>query len=214
MPKKMLQPTDELMFRVGRAFLDFGYGELSMTGLARACGFTQRALYYYFSNKEEAFRASIEHRNRQAVNVAFAAAAGVREKGGSVLDIVSTIMDVRYGETRRALNVSPHTVELNAEAFRRCRDIMIESALAFQADLEEMIVGFCDAGLLRMRDDISTKDLAQALADGARGVNQALPTIPSEGLTQRYRGMCQLVLYGAATPPGEKPARKSRKDPA
>ena len=60
MAKKMITPGHELLLRVNKAFLDHGYAGLSMVGLARECGFTQRALYYYFSNKEEAFRASIQ----------------------------------------------------------------------------------------------------------------------------------------------------------
>ena len=59
MSKKMTKPSPDLLTQVNQAFLDHGYGGLSMVALARACGFTQRALYYYFSNKEDAFRAMI-----------------------------------------------------------------------------------------------------------------------------------------------------------
>lgn len=55
----MIKPGPDLLQRVSEAFLDHGYGGLSMVMMARACGFTQRALYYYFSNKEDAFRAMI-----------------------------------------------------------------------------------------------------------------------------------------------------------
>jgi AcrR family transcriptional regulator len=34
------------MQRVHQTFLDYGYSGLSMVTMAKACGFTQRALYY------------------------------------------------------------------------------------------------------------------------------------------------------------------------
>jgi AcrR family transcriptional regulator len=51
MSKGMIKPGPELLQRVTQAFLDYGYSGLSMVTMAKACGFTQRALYYYFSNK-------------------------------------------------------------------------------------------------------------------------------------------------------------------
>jgi AcrR family transcriptional regulator len=59
MSKTMLKPGPDLMQRVHQTFLDYGYSGLSMVTMAKACGFTQRALYYYFNNKEAAFRAVI-----------------------------------------------------------------------------------------------------------------------------------------------------------
>jgi hypothetical protein len=40
--------------------------------------------------------------------------------------------------------------------------------------------------------------MAEALANGARGVNQRLPPIPPKDLAARYREMCQFILYGGA----------------
>ena len=62
MSKKMIKPGPDLLKQVNQAFLDHGYSGLSMVALARICGFTQRALYYYFSNKEDAFRAMMAFR--------------------------------------------------------------------------------------------------------------------------------------------------------
>lgn len=196
-----MKPGKELMARVRQAFLDFGYGELSMVGMARACGFTRRALYNYFSSKEEAFRASIRYENEEAILSGLAAGQRVRRHGGSALDILAEIMNVRYGFTRRSLNVSPHTVELNAEAFRRCRDIMIEVAVGFQREIETLIVDLDAEGMLRLNGAFTPAQMAQMLADGARAVNQGLPPIPSEELAGRYRAMCQGLLYGMAEQP-------------
>ena len=200
MAKKMITPGHDLLVRVNQAFLDNGYSGLSMVGLARICGFTQRALYYYFSNKEEAFRAAIKHRNEQAIETALAAGHALRESGGTALDILAEVIDHRYGETRRTLALSPHVVELNAEAFRRCRDIMIQSAIDFQARLEQLIDDLNARKLLAVKGKFNASVIAQALADGGRAVSQALPPIPADEFTARYRRACEISLYGCATP--------------
>jgi AcrR family transcriptional regulator len=202
--KKMIKPGRDLLTRVNQAFLDHGYSGLSMVVLARACGFTQRALYYYFSNKEEAFRAGIADRNDELVDLALTAGKAVRAKGGSALDILAEIMDVRYGETRRILTRSPHTVELNAEAFKRCRDLMIRSAVAFQAELENLIVDLQNSKKLKLNGHFTAAQIAQALADGGRAVNQSLPPIAAEDFSGRYRQMCEMVLYGCAAMPKQR----------
>jgi AcrR family transcriptional regulator len=202
--KKMIKPGRDLLTRVNQAFLDYGYSGLSMVVLARACGFTQRALYYYFSNKEEAFRAGIADRNDELVDLALKAGKAVRANGGSALDILAEILDVRYGETRRILTRSPHTVELNAEAFKRSRDLMIQSAVTFQTELENLIVDLQHNKMLKLNGRFTAAQIAQALADGGRAVNQSLPPIAAEDFSGRYRQMCEMVLYGCAALPRSK----------
>lgn len=201
MSKTMIKPQPDLLQRVSQAFLDYGYSGLSMVTMAKVCGFTQRALYYYFSNKEAAFRAMIQFRNDEAVEMAREAGKAVRANGGSALDIIAEILDVRYGNTRRRVSASPHIVELNAEAFRRCRDDMIRSAIAFQADLEDLIVDLGKSRILTLNGRFTAAQLAQGLADGGRAVNQALPPVASEDFSARYRQMCEMVLYGCAAMP-------------
>jgi AcrR family transcriptional regulator len=208
MPKTMIKPGPDLLQRVNQAFLDYGYSGLSMVTMAKTCGFTQRALYYYFSNKEDAFRAMIQYRNDEAMDLGREAGKTMRAKGGSALDIIAETLDIRYGNTRRRVIPSPHAVELNAETFKRCRDIMIQVAVAFQADLEELILDLEKSRMLKLNGRFTAAQIAQALADGGRAVNQALPPVAAEDHAARYRLMCELVLYGCATMPKPKP--KSR----
>jgi len=91
MSKKMIKPGRDLLSRVNQAFLDYGYSGLTMVSMAKACGFTQRALYYYFSNKEEAFRAAIADRNDEVVAQSLEAGKATRADGGSALDIFARI---------------------------------------------------------------------------------------------------------------------------
>jgi AcrR family transcriptional regulator len=201
MPKKMIKPGPDLLTQVNQAFLDNGYSGLSMVRLAKVCGFTQRALYYYFSNKEEAFRAMIAFRQAESIKLGLEAGRTILAKGGNALDVLTRILDVRYGDTRRRVIRSPHTVELNAEAFKRCRDLMIKSAIAFQADLENVIADLQASRMLKLNHRFTPAQIAQALADGGRAVNQALPPIASEDYSARYRQICEMVLYGCVVLP-------------
>src|SRR5258708_6471723 len=185
MSKKMIKPGRDLLARVNQAFLDYGYSGLSMVVMAKACGFTQRALYYYFSNKEEAFRWALAARNDMVVDLALQAGQSMRAKGGSTLDIITEILDVRYGETRRILTRSPHTVELNAEAFKRCRDLMIKSAVAFQDELEKLILDLQKSRMLKLNGRCTAAQVAQALAHGGPAANQGRPPLPAQGCSPR-----------------------------
>jgi AcrR family transcriptional regulator len=201
MPKKTIKPGPDLLMQVNRAFLAKGYSGLSMVALAKLCGFTQRALYYYFSNKEDAFRAMVAFRHAESVKLGLEAGRTIRAMGGNALDVFTRILDVRYGDTRRRVMRSPHTVELNAEAFKRCRDLMIKSAISFQAELENVIADLQASRMLKLNQRFTPAQVAQALADGGRAVNQALPPIASEDYSARYRQICEMVLYGCAVMP-------------
>jgi len=122
-------------------------------------------------------------------------------------------MDVRYGETRRILTRSPHTVELNAEAFKRCRDLMIQSAIAFQGELEKLIVDLQRKRMLKLNGQFTPAQIAQALADGGRAVNQSLPPIAADDFTARYRQTCAMVLYGCAAMPRSIPMPMTKPTP-
>ena len=57
------KPSLEIQLDLRHAFLADGFRELSMDGIAQACGLTRRSLYFCFSNKEEVFRAAISFLN-------------------------------------------------------------------------------------------------------------------------------------------------------
>jgi AcrR family transcriptional regulator len=188
--------NDRLVTGLLRAFLDCGYENVTMVRLASACGVTRRTLYNHFSNKEEAFRAVLRSRHAIEIDAGMAAGEQIVGQGGSALDAFVAIMDTRYGEARRALDQSPHAVEINYTAFRRCRDVMIDSAVRFQQRVATFVAELIERDLLRLRPDVTPADLAQLLADGARGVNQSLPPLPAVGLPDRYRRMFAAILSG------------------
>jgi len=189
------------MLKVESAFLAHGYSRLTMEMLAGACSFSRRALYFYFRSKSDAFRAAIRFRNELALTTGFEAGRKHWSRGRDALDILAAIIDIRYGDICRVANASPHVVELNAEAFTRCIDIVRDVALYFEAELAKFIVELQGGGVVKLRPGVKAGRLARALADGARGVNQRLPAVPSRELATRYREMCRYVLYGGAEMP-------------
>jgi AcrR family transcriptional regulator len=213
MASKKLQPSPALLFQMERTFLEHGYSALTMEKLAEACNFSRRALYFYFSSKAEAFRAFILFRNEVALSTSFAAGRKRWSEGGNALEIIAEIVNIRYGDTRRLANASKHVVELNAEVFTRCNDIVRDVALTFESDLAKLIIELQGAGVLRLRADVTAEQLSQALANGARGVNQRLPSVAPQDLADHYRDMCRYILYGCAEmsiAPERRPGRNAR----
>jgi AcrR family transcriptional regulator len=211
MANKQLQPTPVLMLKVEAAFLAHGYHTLTMEKLADACNFSRRALYFYFGSKADAFRAMCRFRNDLALTTGFETGRKRWSEGGDALDILSSIINIRYGDTRRIANASPHVIELNAEIFTRCIDIVRDVAIYFEAELAGFIMELRDAGLMRLRPGVNAVQLARALADGARGVNQRLPPVPPRELAVRYRDMSRFVLYGGTETPSVRKRAKPRR---
>jgi AcrR family transcriptional regulator len=211
MAGKKLEPSPELLLQIESTFLAHGYSALTMERLAEACHFSRRALYFYFSSKAEAFRAFILFRNQLAMRTGFAAGRRRWSDGGNALEILAEIINIRYGDTRRIANASKHVVELNAEVFTRCIDIVRDVALIFEADLAKLIIELQAANLIRLRADLTAEQLAQALCNGARGVNQRLPPISPQDLADRYRDMCRYILYGCAEMPAAQQRPRSTK---
>ena len=194
-----MTPSPELLARVTKAFMDRGYQHMTMVALSESCGFTRRSIYNYFANKDEAFRAMFREYNRVILDQAWRHAADLRQSGLSVLDIISGLLDIRYGDVWRLLKASPHAAEIKGTAFALCLDIMMELAESFQRDLASLIDELVVEGRLTVKSTFTTEQLAQMLADAARGVNQIYPAADIEALSLQYRRTCEAILYGYAT---------------
>jgi AcrR family transcriptional regulator len=194
-----MTPSPELLGRVTKAFMDRGYQHMTMVALSESCGFTRRTIYNYFANKDDAFRAMFRHYNLDILDLAWRHAIAVREAGGSTLDILSGLLDIRYGDVWRLLKPSPHAAEIKGTAFSLCLDIMMEFAESFQHDLESFLDELVAEGRLEIKPAFTSAQLAQMLADGARGVNQIYPAGDIDTLSGQYRRTCEAILYGYAT---------------
>lgn len=187
--------------RVREAVLRYGYEALTMSVLAQACGLTRRGLYHHFSNKEEAVRAALWLENIERMAEGTKAARDMLESGGTALDVVAALLDVRFGVTRRKLALSPHAKEINDVAFLIAEDMMMHVAARINEILADLLRELVGLERLRLHDGVTAEHLAGLLSDGARGVNQARPPIPSEALPRRYRDMSAAILFGCATVP-------------
>lgn len=187
--------------RAREAFDRYGYTALTMSVLAQACGLTRRGLYHHFSNKEDAFRAALWLENIERLAQGTKAAREVLDRGGSALDVVSVLLDVRFGVTRRRLAQSPHAKEINDTAFLLAEEMMMYVAARINEILTGLLQELVTLGRLRINTGVAPEHLAGLLTDGARGVNQARPPIPSEKLAQRYRDMSAAILFGCAILP-------------
>lgn len=193
-----MSALERLAGRLTQAFLDVGFDRSTMSDLAKACGLTRRALYHHFSNKEEAFRYMLRYNGDIAMRMGSEAGREALEAGEDPVEVLTRTMNIRYGETRRRLALSPHATEINDNAFRLARDIMVEAAISFQAQVAELVVAMEARDLMKLKAETTPAALAQTLCDGARGTNQTLPPIPPEELVHRYRAMMAAILYGMA----------------
>src|ERR1700733_4773397 len=181
-----LDPHDIGLRKLQLAFFAHGYEQITMINLAKAADMSRRSLYNYFSSKEEAFRACVRWSNARDITFGQRAAAEAKAAGANALEILVAYADARYGETRRGLSACPHALEINDQAFRRCRDIMIDAAQVGQERLAEILADLQEAGLVRWREAYAAGQLAQHFSDAARGVNQTLPPQPATTLRDRY----------------------------
>jgi AcrR family transcriptional regulator len=193
-----LDPHDSVLRKLQLAFFAHGYEQITMIGLAKAADMSRRSLYNYVSSKEEAFRTCVRWSNARDITFGQAAAAQAKTAGANALEILVAYADARYGDTRRELSASPHALEINDQAFRRCRDIMIDAARAGQERLAEILADLQEGGLVRWRESYSAVQLAQHFSDAARGVNQTLPPQPATTLRDRYRDIFRALLGGVA----------------
>lgn len=196
------QPFDSVTFKVVQrardAFLRKGYSRQTMSALADACGLTRRGLYKHFKSKEDLFRATLRFQNAEAFGAATWAAEKALARGGTALDVVLAWLDTRYGETRRAVVRSPYGAEVNVMAFELGSDVMLEISEESNARVTALVDTLCARKMLQLRKGLTSADVAQLLADGARGVNQQRPAIPISQLTVRYRRLAEAILYGCA----------------
>ncbi|HEY4078877.1 MAG TPA: helix-turn-helix domain-containing protein [Rhizomicrobium sp.] len=199
------QPFDGARTRIVRrandAFLSHGFSDLTMSQLAEMCGLTRRALYHHFSSKEDVFRAAIRLNNVVAFEEGDTAARTALAQGADAQEVIFHWLDARFGNVRRIIAASPFGRELNETAFRVASDIMIEVSHETNRRLAELISDLCARGLLTLRPGATAEKTGRLIGDGARGVNQARPSIPGGQIAQHYRDITEAILFGCAFKP-------------
>ncbi len=163
-----------------KAFLTKGYEHITMSYIADAIGFTRRALYHHYSNKNEAFRDAVVFQNERGLNAGEVAAAQALARDASATDVIHALLNARFGDTRRVVSSAPLQAQELADAvFRHCRDIITTMAARLQKQLENILEELQKRRKLTLRPGITSSRLAYMLAAGVRGVNQS-PPLPKE----------------------------------
>ncbi len=145
--------------RVAEAFLKSGFSRPTMGELAVACGFSRRALYYHYRNKEELFRDVIRYQNERALYAGWTAGMSALMEGGDAIDVITALLDTRFGETRRTVAGSPCALELADAVFRLCDDIIIDFQVRLQEDLVKMLEILHTAGKATLHPDVEKDEL-------------------------------------------------------
>ncbi len=185
-----------ILHQIRKMLLAEGYYALTMTGIAKNCGLTRRALYHHFHSKEEMLRAMLVLNSIEARDAADWAAQKAIARGGSALDILTDWLDSRYGTTRRLLAGSPGGEDLNRAAFSIANDMLIEVSRETHARLTELLEDLSRRGKLALKPGRTAAELAEIIADGARGVNQQRPPVPPAQIMRRYRRITEAILHG------------------
>jgi AcrR family transcriptional regulator len=190
--------TPRQLAALEKAFLDRGFETITMTAIAKAIGFTRRALYHHYSSKEEAFRVAMIFQNARGMQSGRTAAELAFTRGNSAVTVMHALLDARFGDTRRTVAQSPHAQELSDTVFRLCGDLINDLAATLHAQLAEMLERLQASGRLKLRSDITIAELAYLLAAGVRGVSQSRPLPKESEYSPRYRAIITAILRGSA----------------
>jgi AcrR family transcriptional regulator len=205
-------PRDYLLIQADKVFNAFGYRHTSMGEIARVAGVSRQGLYHHFANKPQLFAAVIEMVHADTINEAAAARDAARTGGAGLEDVVTAMLDARFGELLRAVMGSPHHDELLDEISKRCADVVTAHAIRFHKMLIEVIQDEIDSGRFRLADDVRPDDLALAFATIARGINIKQPPPNPGDVRDDYARHVRLILRGAGvlTPQPDMPASDHR----
>ncbi|MEU6594143.1 helix-turn-helix domain-containing protein [Streptomyces sp. NPDC046881] len=173
----------------------YGYRRTSMDLIARTAGVSRPALYQYFKNKQEVFRAVAQHVSAQVTT----AAREAGEKGRALpaedrLYLVLAVkLDVLTGSVR---------AESHAELFREAADIAADTVHAFEESYRtviEDVLHDCADELDLLGPVLSARDTADLLCDALAGIAQARQA--PQAKHARLRHLAQLTVRGLTRTP-------------
>lgn len=126
--KKIEAQRDAILDAAFERFARYGYQRTSLGDIAEQAGLSRPALYYYFRNKEDVFRA-LSQRINAGVLAAVTAAATTKE--GDLETRLYRVLEARVGWAFDLLHASEHGRELIDEKNRLCGKAGAETARRF-----------------------------------------------------------------------------------
>ncbi|MDQ0465557.1 AcrR family transcriptional regulator [Caulobacter ginsengisoli] len=178
-------------------FAHYGYRRTSLGDIAEAAGLSRPALYHYFHNKEDVFRALAQRINRGVVEAVTAAA----QREGDTLARLTAVVEARVGWAFDLLHASEHGRELIDEKNRLCGAAGADTNAEFAALLERILARGEARGEISLASvAMSPREAALFLIDSVEGVI-GKETVEAAA-RHRLRILTQLFVGGLRVPAG------------
>lgn len=138
-----LEQRESILDAAFRRFASYGYRRTSLGDIAEEVGLSRPALYHYFRNKEDVFRA-LSQRINAGVIAAVTEAASAR---GLTLEArLERVLAARVGWAFDLLHASQHGRELIDEKNRLCGPTSAETNARFAAVLADILARAAERG--------------------------------------------------------------------
>ena len=172
-------------------FAHYGYRRTSLGDIAEAAGLSRPALYHYFRNKEDVFRALSQRINRGVVEAVTAAA----HQDGDTQARLTAVLEARVGWAFDLLHASEHGRELIDEKNRLCGAAGADTNAQFAALLERILARGEANG------EISLGSIAMAPGEAARFLMDSVEGVIGRETVEaaarhRLRVLTQLFVGG------------------
>lgn len=172
-------------------FLRFGFRKTSMDDIARALDLSRQALYSHFRNKDDLFRATLEH---ALLTASRDGAARLSDKGEPLLDRIALAYEEHLG---RYIGLGADLADLHEATQRLGADMMQRSEDEFRALVRTAIDREGLPSAYRKRG-VSAEDLSQAIDALARGTKHLANS--REDFGRRLRDQLRVLLVPFAEP--------------
>lgn len=184
---------DAILDAAFRRFAAYGYRRVSLGDIAEEAGMSRPALYHYFRDKEDVFRALSERIQRGVVEAVTTAAAAP----GSVEERLAAVLAARVGWAFDLLHVSAHGRELIDEKNRLCAGAGGAANAKFTALVEKILESGVRRGEISLKAlRLSPATAAKFLLDCLQGLLENETT--EAGARERLRLLTRIVVAGLA----------------
>lgn len=161
MANSSLDRRSQILRAAVTAFARHGYSKTSMESIASETGISRPALYQYYSNKTEIFRASVAWVTDGVVHRAHARSASVDDREKTLLQLMDLIADLyrepEFGRIR---------AEMIEETYDRAGDLWESFEHRMAAILADVLAGDGSSDTTRER----CVELASVLLYGTEGI--------------------------------------------
>jgi len=188
-----------------RRFARYGYRRTSLGDIAEEVGLSRPALYHYFRNKEDVFRALSQRINADVVAAVTKAA---QQPDGDVEERLYAVLEARVGWAFDLLHASEHGRELIDEKNRLCGRAGAETQARFVGVIQRILEqGVARKEIALSRVDMKPAEAAAFLVDCLGGV---VGEVTSEAeARRRLRALTRLFVGGIAPGSPRRGARAS-----